>query len=77
MQLNTDRRVQCCLSIHPAGEQRPAQTRTSAVYSMKTGILLDGCYILHLSEPISALLMENETACKTTAAAEMLKQAKE
>lgn len=44
---------------------------------MKTGILLDGCYILHLSEPISALLMENETACKTTAAAEMLKQAKE
>lgn len=77
MQLNTDRRVQCCLSIHPAGEQRPAQTRASAVYSMERGILLDRCYILHLSKLVSPLLTENETICKTTTKAEVLKQAKE
>jgi len=57
MQLNTDCRVQCCLSIHPAGEQRPAQTRASAVCSMET--------LRPFTPPLAKLdflqLTENET----------------
>lgn len=74
MQLNTDRRVQCCLSIHPAGEQRPAQTRASAVYPMKTGVLLDRCYILHVSKLVCPLLAGTDATCKTDSAAEVLKR---
>lgn len=44
---------------------------------MKTGILLDCCYSFHLLKIVSPLLIENETACKTTMKAQVLKRAQE